>query len=73
MLFEWWQDAVVTLVAVGCAAFIVSRVVGLVRPRKAPGCANCPSSNEPARPDQEPAARPLVLVRPKRAGGVPGR
>jgi hypothetical protein len=62
------QDVVVTAIALTCVVVIVRRVLGVVRPVKAPGCAHCASSTSACAPapagDAAAAVRPLVVVRP---------
>ena len=71
-MFEILQHGVVTVVALGAAAFVVRRVFTVVKPAGGSSCAACPSAKQAAAKQPAPAltaeAKPLTLFtsRPSR-------
>jgi hypothetical protein len=68
---EFMQDVVVTLIAIGAAYLVVSRVFSMVSPGKGQAsCDSCPSDQRQgstaAGTDGADAVKPLTLVRERR-------
>ena len=59
------QDIVVTITALGCAAFVLGRVIGLVRPLRRSGCDKCasPGCGETSPDVAKRDTHPLVVIR----------
>jgi hypothetical protein len=62
----FFQDIVVTVVALVAACVVAWRVFSVVQPSKAPSCANCPSAAAHGRKPaiaQPNSPQPIALIR----------
>ncbi len=61
---ELAQDIVVTLVAIGAAYLVITRVFSLVSSDKGGTCDSCPTGQRRAATTDAPgAAKPLILIK----------